>query len=176
MMIKKCNIYFAVSITILCCFLSYRYFVVNKDIPSSVSIDYFSLNQTMEVDDFTIEINSYFLEGPELINDEKIYPLIVKAEIKNTTKQIKNAALFIESNLNIENNIFQTNEGNFNREQIKNIKPNETIHVTLKYPINNIKYIEKNPINLYIPTKFYTKELKEKYNRGIRYGKAFKLL
>lgn len=174
-MIKKGNIYITVSLIILCCFLSYRYFAVNKDIPSSVSVEYYSLNQTMEVDDFMIKINSYSLEKPELINGKEIYPFIVNAEIKNTTNQIKSAALFIESNLNIENNIFQTNEGSFNREKIKNIKPNETIHISLKYSINNIEQIEKKPINLNVPTKLYSKEIKEKYNQGIRYGKAFKL-
>ena len=87
-------------------------------------------------------------------------------DIKNNSYQPINVVRFIESPLGIGNYKFETNEGDFDGEKLKRIKPNETYTFTLIYNVKqDIVKNKKKPIYLYINQELYKEQIMEHAKR-----------
>ncbi|MGQ5177750.1 hypothetical protein ACSQ7W_15950 [Bacillus halotolerans] len=104
-------------------------------------------------------------------------PISIEAEIENKSDhETTDGALFIETTLGINDYTSQTNEGNFDMEKLKNLRPHQSTKIKLVYKVNDFALENNNNhLNLYLPTKLYNDEVHYKYEQGIRYAKAIKL-
>jgi len=151
-------------------------------VPSKFTIEYSAIRDTVVCDDLEIKILSAVVE--DIDNEdarglggkvEWLY-VIVEADLKNISNKTLSAARFIESPIGIKYSDYRTNEGEFDRQKLKSLKPGENINVKLKYSIHKLDYENNKEIYMYLPNKLYDKQLMNKFTTGTRYGKAIKIL
>ncbi|PEI67986.1 hypothetical protein [Bacillus wiedmannii] len=175
---KNKKIYICIFIIFVVILACCKYYLVNKNVPSEYHIEYNLKGETIKYDDFEMKVNSSSVG--DLIHDQygEFVPITVDFNVKNISNEILSAGIFRESSLGIGNIKFQTDQGEFDKDKLKELNPNETINIKLVYLINIDTYNNRNknePLCLYVSSKLYNMELLEKTKLGIRYGKAIKL-
>ncbi|PSA97556.1 hypothetical protein [Bacillus halotolerans] len=168
---RKTIIFLLISFVIL--FFVYRIYTINKNVPAEFSIEYFHKNEVIKCENINIKILSSKIEDGK--ND--VTPISIEAEIENKSDhETTDGALFIETTLGINDYTSQTNEGDFDMEKLKKLRPHQSTKIKLVYKVNDFALENNNNhLNLYLPTKLYNDEVHYKYEQGIRYAKAIKL-
>ncbi|AEP88475.1 hypothetical protein [Bacillus spizizenii] len=166
--------YILLLITLFILFFVYRVYIINKNVPTEFSIEYFHKKEVIKCENINIKILSSKIGDAK---NNNITPITIEAEIKNKNDHVTtDGALFIETMLGINNYTSQTNEGNFDMNNLKKMKPHQSTKIKLVYQVNDFALENKSKnLILYLPTKLYNNEAHDKYNQGIRYAKAIKL-
>ena len=146
----------------------YRVYEVNKGVAIKYDLDTYQKDEWIADDKlrFTVIDLSYgAIEGDE---DYSYVPATVKMEVENTSEETISVSKLIESKLSYGMDYYQTMDGEFDVNQVKELPPNTTIPITLVYSVAP-KYKNK-AAQFYIDQNLYTEKAKEQFKHGKRYG------
>ncbi|MBB2481719.1 DUF4352 domain-containing protein [Bacillus sp. APMAM] len=145
-----------------------RVYFVNDGIAKKYEIKTYKAGEIVPFDKATFQVNNVQYGKAENNNGYKSIPVSIDMEVKNTSDKNVSLINIIETKLTYGGNYLQTNEGNFDAEELQDLPPNSTVNFTLLYHVP-LQYKGKKG-KLYIDQSFYRKQVDAKYKKGKRYG------
>lgn len=175
---KKFKIFIIILIFIFLIF-GYRYYKVNKNIPSKFTAQCYNHGEYANCDGLKIKIISTKVEPTSITNKfgTEFINLTVNSEVVNSTSKIKNG-IYIETSPIVINYYFMQSDYPkiSNNCDLKNIKPGEKFTMTQVYTLEKDIYEKnKNNIYMYLSQELYPIETRSKFYKNIRYVKQLKI-
>lgn len=170
-----------IAIFLLVCILllfGYRYYKINHNVPLKYTMEYYESGNYADCEGLKIKIISTETRKSNAKNKvgTEFIELVVNSEILNTTAQVKDALTFQESAIVIGYYYVQTGPPKLDKGNLRKVQPGEKILLTQVYTIEKERYEkEKDNVYMYLGEKLYMNEIKSKFDKGIRYRKAFKI-
>ncbi|WP_346878103.1 MULTISPECIES: hypothetical protein [unclassified Clostridium] len=174
---KKSKIAIFLLIIVLLIF-GYRYYKVNHNVPLKYTMEYYENGNYADCEGLEVKILSTEVRKTDATNKigTEFIELVVNSEIVNTTSEVKDANTFQESAIVIDCYSAYAGPVKLDKGDLKNIQPGEKLLVTQVYTLEKERYEKgKESVYMYLGTKLYPNEIKEKFHEGIRYRKALKV-
>lgn len=165
-----------ISLLVICSCI-YRYQIINKNIPNSYEKQAYRLDEDINLDDITINAESFDITPNEDYEDN--YNINIKLKVKNNSSKVIDGTTFID-NSKLTDGFICANHAFIDGDNIKEIEPGKEIQFTMHY-VKGTPFDPSNEMNiyhglcLYLPNKLYENQIKEKYNTGKLYSKYIQL-
>lgn len=164
---RRIAVTFLVSLIVLIIW-GVRVYSVNKDVAKKYDIDSFEVGQLIPIDSAELIVSNIQYGGVEDDHGFHSVPVTVSMGIKNTSGDTINILRIIESKLSYGLDYYQTMEGNYDTDQLRNLQANETAEISLIFHVH-AKYKDEIA-KLFIDQSLYSKKVIDKYQGGERYG------
>lgn len=163
---------------ILLLLFGYRYYKVNHNVPLKYTMDYYKNGDYADCEGLKIKVLSTETRKSDNKNKSgtEFIELVITSEIVNTTSKVKNAAYLVESPIVIDYYSVQAEPPKLDKGDLRNVQPGEKLSLTQVYTVEKETYENgKDNMYMYLREKLYPNEVKDKFDKGIRYRKAIKI-
>lgn len=150
-----------------------RVYQVNVDVAKSYEIQMHKKGERVAFEDVALEVKNFHYGEVQKEEGYEFVPVEMEMEISNESNKNLSIIKVIESKLAYGLDYYQTTEGDFDVNQLRDLPSGTKTNIVLLY---NVKPEYKNKIaKLYIDQSLYSSEVKEKYKKGKRLGIAIEL-
>ena len=163
----------AVAFIVIAAGWGIRVYQVNVDVAKSYEIQMHKKGERLTFENVALEVKDFHYGEEQKEEGYEFVPVEMEMEIINESEKNLSIIKVIESKLAYGMDYYQTTEGDFDVEKLRNLPPETKTNITL---IFNVKPEYKNKkAKLYIDQSLYSSEVKEKYKKGKRLGIAIEL-
>ncbi|ESU34081.1 hypothetical protein G3A_02965 [Bacillus sp. 17376] len=163
----------AVAFIVIAAGWGIRVYQVNVDVAKSYEIQMHKKGERVAFENVALEVKDFHYGEEQKEEGYEFVPVEMEMEIINESEKNLSIIKVIESKLAFGMDYYQTIEGDFDVEKLRNLPPETKTNITL---IFNVKPEYKNKkAKLYIDQSLYSSEVKEKYKKGKRLGIAIEL-
>jgi len=150
-----------------------RVYNVNAGVAKKYEIGIFQVGEEVTLDNVVFKVSAINYGDVETIEEFQFVPAIIEIQVQNISNENIQIGKIIESKLAYGMDYYQTMEGDFDKEKLRNLQPNETAIISLNYTIDPVYRGEKGL--LYIDQSLFGEKVLDKYKQGKRYGVAVEL-
>lgn len=156
--------------------VAYRIYSINKNIPMKYQKDEYKVRDNIQLDNLNIKVLSVRKDKPKYNNEYKSDRISFYAdlEVKVTSKQYKDDIGILKTVTSITKNGMPSNFDT-GYEELKSLKVGESTNITLIWDKEPDFFRNKSYVDIYLPKDIYAKEIREKYNNGVLYGKYIRV-
>ncbi|WP_100487633.1 hypothetical protein [Sporolactobacillus pectinivorans] len=166
-MIKKKYLIILVAVLAVAAW-TFRVYQVNHGVAKDYQIKTYQVGKTVPFDSATFKVTGFSYGNLVKTSGFSSVPLSVEMEVHNTSDKSLSIIKLIETKLAYGYDYYQTREGNFNINELRQLPPKATAKLTLRFDVDP-KYKGKRA-KLYIDQSLYGRQVLEKYKNGVRYG------
>ena len=177
---KNKYIFYIILCLIIFAGATYRYNIVNKDIPKEYMIDEYCINDEISLDNISLKVNSFKIEQrhKEIDGDDN-KEATLNVVIKNTSNKELDVREIVESS-KLSRGIYYQDYCNASGDvqKINRLSANDEMRLTLKYILfskNISKVDEREEYRFYISKDLYKDEIQNKEKELKLYGKYISL-
>lgn len=170
---KRIIVFLSIIIMILCVV---RYYELNKNVPKEYTVDQYTTNKWIKMDDSEMIINSYKInQRDEKIDGDDNFDVTLNVTVKNISNNTINISDLLDySKVSLE--IYYQDYCNARGEgdKVENLKANSTVDLELKYTLFNSELSRlknKDEYRFYIAKQLYKNEVEKFFKEGNLYSK-----